>query len=159
MVDKVSALLAVGSRMQQITEWLGRLDLGQYAKLFADNDIDVSVLPHLQGIAAPNTVVIANSTRKLLGKLFEFEDLGGKDLKGIEGPERSWAVLRPNPVDSRFDALHAAGVTALKARRTGPAAPALVQGNCRRGTSRFAHGRTGDRHVEIDCCASGAPRY
>ena len=35
----------------------------------------------LQGIAAPNMVVIADSTRKLLGNLFEFEDLGGKDLK------------------------------------------------------------------------------
>ena len=60
----------------------------------------------LQGIAAPNMVVIADSTRKLLGNLFEFEDLGGKDLKGIEGPERAWAVLRANPVDSRFDAFH-----------------------------------------------------
>src|SRR5271166_98138 len=37
----------------------------------------------LQGIAAPNTVVISDGTRKLLGNLFELEDLGGKDLKGI----------------------------------------------------------------------------
>jgi class 3 adenylate cyclase len=44
----------------------------------------------LQGIAAPNTVVIADGTRKLLGDLFELQDLGGKDLKGIEGPERAW---------------------------------------------------------------------
>src|SRR4029077_12028311 len=48
----------------------------------------------LQGVAAPNMVVIADSTRKLLGNLFEFEDLGGKDLKGIAGAERAWAVLR-----------------------------------------------------------------
>jgi class 3 adenylate cyclase len=39
----------------------------------------------LQGIAEPNTVVIAGSTRKLLGNLFELEDLGAKDLKGIAG--------------------------------------------------------------------------
>ena len=65
----------------------------------------------LQGIAAPSMVVIADSTRKLLGNLFELEDLGGKDLKGIEGPERVWAVLRANLVDSRFDAFHTTGLT------------------------------------------------
>jgi hypothetical protein len=71
----------------------------------------------LQGIAAPNMVVIADSTRKLLGNLFELQDLGGKDLKGIEGPERAWAVLRANLVDSRFEAFHPTAVTALIARQ------------------------------------------
>ena len=36
----------------------------------------------LQGVAEPNMVVIAESTRRLLGNLFDLEDLGGKDLKG-----------------------------------------------------------------------------
>ena len=40
----------------------------------------------LQGIAEPNAVVIAESTRKLVGNLFELEDIGAKDLKGIDGP-------------------------------------------------------------------------
>jgi class 3 adenylate cyclase len=40
----------------------------------------------LQGIAEPNTVIIAESTRRLLGNLFELEDLGAKELKGIAGP-------------------------------------------------------------------------
>jgi class 3 adenylate cyclase len=48
----------------------------------------------LQGIAEPNMVVIAEGTRRLLGSLFEFEDLGAKDLKGIDGPVRAWAALR-----------------------------------------------------------------
>ena len=39
----------------------------------------------LQGVAAPNTVVIAEGTRRLLGNLFELEDLGPKGLKG--GPD------------------------------------------------------------------------
>jgi hypothetical protein len=34
-------------------------------------------------IAEPNSVVVAESTRKLVGNLFELEDLGAKDLKGI----------------------------------------------------------------------------
>jgi class 3 adenylate cyclase/predicted ATPase len=71
----------------------------------------------LQGIAAPSTVVIADSTRKLVGNLFELEDLGGKDLKGIEAPERVWAVLRANLVDSRFDAFQTSGVTELVGRQ------------------------------------------
>ena len=50
----------------------------------------------LQGIAEPNSVVIAESTRKLVGNLFELEDLGAKDLKGIAGPVRAWAALRPD---------------------------------------------------------------
>ena len=63
----------------------------------------------LQSIAEPNTVVIAEGTRKLLGNLFELEDLGAKDLKGIAGPVRAWAALRASSVASRFEALHAAG--------------------------------------------------
>ena len=49
----------------------------------------------LQGIAEPNAVVVAESTRKLLGDLFELEDLGAKDLKGVKGHVRAWAALRP----------------------------------------------------------------
>jgi class 3 adenylate cyclase/predicted ATPase len=70
----------------------------------------------LQGIAEPNAVVIAEGTRKLLGNLFELEDLGAKDLKGIEEPLRAWAALRPSSVASRFEALHATGLTALVGR-------------------------------------------
>src|SRR5262249_20779110 len=60
----------------------------------------------LQGIAEPNTVVIAEGTRRLLGNLFELQDLGPKDLKGIAAPTRSWVALRASSVESRFEALH-----------------------------------------------------
>ena len=70
----------------------------------------------LQAMAEPNTVVIADSTRKLLGNLFELEDLGSRDLKGISRPVRAWAALRPSRVESRFEALHTTGLTALVGR-------------------------------------------
>jgi hypothetical protein len=70
----------------------------------------------LQGAAEPNTVIIAEGTRKLLGTMFELEDLGPKDLKGIAKPTRAWAVLRASTVESRFEALHATGLTALVGR-------------------------------------------
>ncbi len=60
----------------------------------------------LQGVAEPNTVVIAEDTRRLLGNLFELEDLGAKELKGIAGPARAWTALRPSSVEGRFEALH-----------------------------------------------------
>jgi predicted ATPase len=60
--------------------------------------------------------VIAESTRKLLGNLFELEDLGARDLKGIAGPVRAWTAVRPSAVESRFDALHASGLTELVGR-------------------------------------------
>jgi class 3 adenylate cyclase len=70
----------------------------------------------LQGAAEPNTVVIAESTRKLVGNLFELQDLGAHDLKGITGPVRAWAATRPSSVEIRFEALHASGVTELVGR-------------------------------------------
>jgi class 3 adenylate cyclase/predicted ATPase len=70
----------------------------------------------LQGVAEPNSVVIAESTRKLLGNLFELEDIGAKDLKGISGPVRAWVALRQASVESRFEAMHATGLTDLVGR-------------------------------------------
>jgi class 3 adenylate cyclase/predicted ATPase len=70
----------------------------------------------LQSLAEPNMVVIAEGTRRLLGNLFELEDLGAKDLKGIAGPVRAWAALRASAVESRFEALHTAGLTELVGR-------------------------------------------
>jgi class 3 adenylate cyclase len=70
----------------------------------------------LQGIAEPNTAVIAEATRKLLGNLFELQDLGAKDLKGIAGSVHAWAALRPSSAEGRFEALHASGLTALVGR-------------------------------------------
>ena len=70
----------------------------------------------LQGIAEPNSIVIAESTRKLLGNLFELQDLGGQGLKGIAGPVRAWTAVRPASVEGRFEAFHASGLTELVGR-------------------------------------------
>jgi len=67
----------------------------------------------LQGVAELNMVVIAEGTRRLLGNLFELEDLGPKDLKGIAGPVRAWAALRPSSAESRFEAFHASGLMSV----------------------------------------------
>jgi class 3 adenylate cyclase/predicted ATPase len=70
----------------------------------------------LQSLAKPSMVVIAESTRRLLGSLFQLQDLGMRNLKGIPGPVRSWAVLQPSSVVSRFEALRPSSLTALVGR-------------------------------------------
>ena len=70
----------------------------------------------LQGVAERNAVVIAESTRRLVGNLFELEDLGSQQLKGVTAAVRAWAALRPASIESRFDALHSTDLTELVGR-------------------------------------------
>jgi class 3 adenylate cyclase/tetratricopeptide (TPR) repeat protein len=62
-----------------------------------------NVAARLQGLAAPNTVVIAPSTWRLTGEMFEYRDLGEHSLKGIASPVRVRQVLRARSVGSRFE--------------------------------------------------------
>ena len=70
----------------------------------------------LQGIAKPGGVVIAESTRRLLGDLFELEDLGVPELKGIASPPRVYSAIRIRPGTNRFEALHPEGLAPLVGR-------------------------------------------
>ena len=126
-----------------------------------------NVAARLQSTAEPNTVVIADSTRKLLGNLFDVEDLGAQDLKGLGGPVRAWAVLRPASVESRFEALHTAGLTALVGReeelelvlrrwsraKTGEGQAVLLSGEAGIGKSRLTAALleklTGEPHIRL----------
>ena len=58
----------------------------------------------LQSLAAADQIVIAASTRRLVGSAFEMTDLGEHDLKGIAEPVHAWRVERPLATESRFDA-------------------------------------------------------
>jgi class 3 adenylate cyclase len=70
----------------------------------------------LQALAEPETAVIAGSTRRLVGDLFEYRDLGGIDVKGIAAPVPAWQVLHPSVVASRFEALRGSALSPLIGR-------------------------------------------
>jgi hypothetical protein len=60
--------------------------------------------------------MIAEATRRLVGNLFEYRDLGNTEIKGLEAPVAVWQVLRPGAVDSRFEALRSASLSPLVGR-------------------------------------------
>ena len=70
----------------------------------------------LQGLAAPNSVVVAASTHDLESGHFEYEDLGEQRVKGIAEPVRAWRVVAPIASESRFEAAHRAGFTTFVGR-------------------------------------------
>ncbi|MGH6725836.1 MAG: AAA family ATPase [Pseudolabrys sp.] len=70
----------------------------------------------LQSAAVPNTVLIAASTRRLTGDLFEYEAIDPGALKGFDGPVAAWRVLREQSMQSRFETLRAANQVPLVGR-------------------------------------------
>ena len=70
----------------------------------------------LQTLAAPGTVVIAASTRRLVADLFEYRNLGTVEVKGIAAPVPAWQALGPSGVASRFEALRGTALSLLIGR-------------------------------------------
>src|SRR5262252_3387363 len=70
----------------------------------------------LQALAEPGTIVVAASTRRLLGDLFRLRDLGQREVKGITQPVAAWMVEGVSASESRFEAVHTVNLTDLIGR-------------------------------------------
>jgi TOMM system kinase/cyclase fusion protein len=70
----------------------------------------------LQGLAAPDTVVISAATHRLVQGMFIEEDLGLHTLKGVATPVSVYQVLGESGVQSRLEVAATVGLTPLVGR-------------------------------------------
>src|SRR4029077_19051890 len=70
----------------------------------------------LQEMAPANRVLVAESTRRLVGDLFDYRDLGAVTVKGLAEPIRGWQGLSESTLENRFEALRSATLTPLIGR-------------------------------------------
>jgi class 3 adenylate cyclase len=98
----------------------GPVVVGETAGVGDQSKLAVGSTPNLaarlQGFAIADQIVIAASTRRLVGNGFELSDLGEHDLKGIAEPVHAWRVERALLTESRFDAHHGDALTPLVGR-------------------------------------------
>ena len=91
----------------------GAVVVGETAGTGDQSKLAVGSTPNLaarlQGLATADQIVIAASTRRLIGNAFELSDLGEHDLKGISEPVHVWRVERALATESRFDANRGGG--------------------------------------------------
>jgi hypothetical protein len=149
-------------------------DLGGEGALWKNAPIGETpnLAARLQALAEPGMVVVAASTRRLLGDLFRLRDLGLHEVKGIAEPVAAWAVEGVSDSESRFEAVRAAGLTDLIGREDeldfllerqrlawkGEGQVALILGEPGIGKSRLAAALAeriaGEPHTRLRCQCS-----
>jgi class 3 adenylate cyclase/predicted ATPase len=75
-----------------------------------------NIAARLQTLAATNTVLISESTRRLVSAAFDLQDFGLQELKGVTEPIHVYRVLAAKNAASRFEAAHAGSLTPLVGR-------------------------------------------
>ena len=63
-----------------------------------------NIAARLQGLAAPNTVIISATTQRLSAGLFDCQDLGFQTVKGMSAPLRVYRPLSESSAQSRLEA-------------------------------------------------------
>lgn len=112
----------------------------------------LNLAARLQNIAPVNGLAVSRETERLLRGLFEVEDLGLHEFKGIGRPIRVWSVLRERVAPTRFEAAFGQAIAPMvgrdaeiailkerwKAATLGEGQAVLLSGEAGMGKSRIA---------------------
>jgi class 3 adenylate cyclase/tetratricopeptide (TPR) repeat protein len=106
-VKRASSTEALSVRIGIAT---GPVVVGEQAGVGGESKLAIGSTPNLAarllGLASADQIVIAASTRRLVGNSFELSDLGEHELKGISEPVHAWQVVGVSESASRFEAVH-----------------------------------------------------
>ena len=98
-IEKLAVRIGIATGPVVVGEQAG---VGDQSKLAIGSTPNLAA--RLQSLAAVDQIVIASSTKRLLGHLFEFRDLGAHALKGIKEPIQAWQVTSVAQTEDRFSA-------------------------------------------------------
>ncbi|HET7910857.1 MAG TPA: AAA family ATPase [Pseudolabrys sp.] len=110
--EPLSVRIGIATGLVVVGDLGGEGTLGEHA-VVGDTP---SLAARLQALVEPGTVVVAAATRRLLGDLFHLRDLGLHKVKGLAEPVAAWVVDGVAASKSRFEAIHAGGLTDLIGR-------------------------------------------
>ena len=122
LVEGISALTAVAERLNaRIGIATGLVVVGDLVGAGESQERGIAgetpnLAARLQELAGPGAIVIADSTRRLVGDLFELHAHAPSSLKGFTELVRAWRVIGQGKAESRFEALHGTEVSPLVGR-------------------------------------------
>jgi predicted ATPase len=117
-VTKISGLVVPACRVGVCS---GPVVVGEIAKSTASGPMDAvgqtpNIAARLQTLAAINTVLISESTRRLVSAVFDLQDFGLQELKGVTEAVHVYRVLAAKSAGSRFEAAHSGSLMPLIGR-------------------------------------------
>ena len=117
-VSKVSGPVTLACRVGICS---GPVIVGEIANSTASWSMDAvgetpNIAARLQTLATANTVLISESTRRLVSAAFDLRDLGLQELRGITEPVHAYRVRAAINAASRFEAAHPESLTPLTGR-------------------------------------------
>jgi class 3 adenylate cyclase len=112
LIEAVSALKTRASLQTRLGIATGLVVVGEIVGIATAQERAIvgetpNLAARLQTLAAPDTILIGEATKKLLGGLFELETTGQHELKGFARPIPAWRVRGEAVVESRFAAIRA----------------------------------------------------
>jgi len=118
-VTKVSGPVTLACRVGVCSGPVVVGDLGNTASSWAMDAVGETpnIAARLQALAPIDTVLISESTRRLVSEAFELGDLGLQEIKGISEPIHVYRVLAAKIAATRFEAAHAGSLTPLVGRQ------------------------------------------